>query len=400
MASTLASSLIGYTPIIDAKRHVIASRVVIAPQQPNTSVAKIYRDFAAISPTEATRIVLSVRDGIYGDDLLELSGHPDVWLELPALELERPELRAMAPQLHAKGIHLSIGGRTLTPLGVDLAQYFSMAMIDVAHDRRLNMPVVAASIPSAAAKARSIPYAQSGVSSIALMERCFATGAVAIAGWPFEDTAKHATSASTNPDFSTVTRLIQLIDKQADLSEMDELIRRDPALAFKLLRYVNSPGFGLRVEIQSFRHAVMMLGLNKLKRWLVLLLANSCKSPNLRPLMFASFRRGLFLESLVAQSQDESLRDEVFILGVFSFLDKMFKENFETLFSTLYVPEAVKAALVDADGPHALYLAIAQAVEQGPSLDLTDHLDAALLSVEQCNRAALRALQTADLPGD
>jgi c-di-GMP phosphodiesterase len=392
----LAHCLIGYSPIVDAKRNVMASRVVVAPQQANMSVAAIYGDFAAMTPEHSTPVLLSIRDGVYGADLATLVPHPHVWLELPALELERPELRALVPELVRKQLKLTIGGRTLTPLGPELASMFTMAMIDVAHDRRLKLPPGAP--PPVSSAIRSVPYAQVGVTSIALMERCFATGAVAIAGWPAEDTARHTTSASSNADFSTVTRLIQLIDKQADLVDMEEVIRRDPALAFKLLRYVNSPGFGLRVEVQSFRHAVMMLGFANLKRWLVLLLAHSCKNQNLRPLMFASFRRGLFLESLVAQGQDEALRDEMFILGVFSFLDKLFKENFATLFNTLYVPDSVRAALVDGDGPHAPYLAIAQAIEQGPSPELPDFLMNAVLSVEQCNRAAMRALQTADLP--
>jgi EAL and modified HD-GYP domain-containing signal transduction protein len=79
---------------------------------------------------------------------------------------------------------------------------------------------------------------------------------------------------------------------------------------------VNSPGFGLRVEVQSFRHALMMLGVERLKRWLMLMALTSSKDANMRPLMFASFRRGSFLENLIGDQGDRSMKDEVFILGV------------------------------------------------------------------------------------
>ena len=110
---------------------------------------------------------------------------------------------------------------------------------------------------------------------------------------------------------------------------------RDPSLAFKLLRYINSPAFGLRVEISSFRHAIMLLGYQRLKRWLALLLATASKDVNLRPVMFAAVRRGLLMEELVAGSGDEEMRSEMFICGVFSLLDRMFQESFAKLLGSI-----------------------------------------------------------------
>jgi EAL and modified HD-GYP domain-containing signal transduction protein len=55
------------------------------------------------------------------------------------------------------------------------------------------------------------------------------------------------------------------------------VLKNDPTLAFRLLRYINSPAFGLRVEVTRFRHAIMLLGYQRLKRWLALLLASASK---------------------------------------------------------------------------------------------------------------------------
>ena len=47
----------------------------------------------------------------------------------------------------------------------------------------------------------------------------------------------------------------------------------------------------------------------------------------------AHVRRGLFLEQLVG-AHDDSVRDEIFILGVFSLLDKLMTKPFDELFGT------------------------------------------------------------------
>jgi EAL and modified HD-GYP domain-containing signal transduction protein len=394
-ASTLAQSLIGYAPIVDQKRNAMASRVVVRPDAGvDTTYDRLYRELADVCPQGSPALLLSVEGLSVTEEILKVPAVPQIWVEMPAETMDEPGSQQLAGEMHRRGFRLVLGGRTKSPLPPELVPAFCLSLIHISADRRLNMPGPSAPPPGFK---RSIPYAQVGVQSIAMMERCFATGAFAVVGWPFEDTMKHATSASTNPDFSTITRLIQLIDKGEDVSNMETLIRRDPALAYRLLRYINSPAFGLRVEIQSFRHAVMMLGYARLRRWLMLLIATSCKDANMRPLMFASFRRGLFLERLIGRDQDESIRDEVFILGVFSLLDKLFKESFSTLFSTLQVPERVQEALVERRGPYVPYLGIAESIEQGPSADLPDKLLNAVMSVEQCNQAVVGALLTPDL---
>ena len=129
------------------------------------------------------------------------------------------------------------------------------------------------------------------------------------------------------------------------------MLKRDPTLAFRLLRYINSPAFGLRVEISSFRHAIMMLGYQKLKRWLALLLASASKDANMKPVMFAAVRRGLLYGRAGAlPAATSEMRSEMFICGVFSLLDRMFGQPFAELLKTIPVPEAWRQALVDGRG--------------------------------------------------
>ena len=82
-------------------------------------------------------------------------------------------------------------------------------------------------------------------------------------------------ATTIRPSQATIIQLINLVRKQADTSEIEDLLKKDPTLSFNLLRFINSSGFGLSCEVTSFRHAVMILGLKKLFRWAALLMTTS-----------------------------------------------------------------------------------------------------------------------------
>ena len=139
----------------------------------------------------------------------------------------------------------------------------------------------------------------------------------------------------------------------------------------------------------------MMLGYQRLKRWLALLLATASKDTNLKPVMFAAVRRGLFMEELVRNSGDEEMRNEMFICGVFSLLDRMFKQPFSELMRTIPVPQRVYQALVDGTGPYQPYFDLVKSVESESLFDFRDAADKLMMSVGEINRAELRALTSA-----
>jgi EAL and modified HD-GYP domain-containing signal transduction protein len=139
----------------------------------------------------------------------------------------------------------------------------------------------------------------------------------------------------------------------------------------------------------------MMLGYKRLKRWLALLLATASKDVNLKPVMFAAVRRGLLMEELVRSSGDEEMRNEMFICGVFSLLDRMFQQPFAQLLDTIPVPERVQQALAESTGPYQPYIELVQAVEGESLFDFREAADKLMMSVSEINRALLRALMSA-----
>jgi EAL and modified HD-GYP domain-containing signal transduction protein len=75
------------------------------------------------------------------------------------------------------------------------------------------------------------------------------------------------------PSRTAVLQAIRLLLRNADIMDVDNALKRDVALSVKLIRYMNSAGMGLSTRIDSLKHAIGLLGYNKLARWLTLWLS-------------------------------------------------------------------------------------------------------------------------------
>jgi EAL and modified HD-GYP domain-containing signal transduction protein len=383
----------GYSPFIDRNRAVSATRLTVFPLKTDSSpdAAQLLHAVGGVWPADGARVSLNVAGESLLQDLMQAQPAPNVMVEIPAFMACDPANTASIVSLHANGNSLLLKGRPLSELPREVLPCFKYSIIDLADDRRAD-----GSKPPPGVT-RNIPHVQAGVRTITEMEHAFARGAEAVLGWPIDDAiqAGNAKARAGQPDMQTMVQLIRQVDAEEPIEKLENTLKRDPQLAFKLMRYINSPAFGLRVEISSFRHAIMMLGYKRLKRWVALLLATASKDVNLKPVMFAAVRRGLLMEELGRESSDEEMRSEMFICGVFSLLDRMFQQPFKELLANIPVPERVFQALAEETGPFQPYVNMVRAIENESLFDFRECADALMTSVSEINRAQLRALMAA-----
>lgn len=395
-STVLGQVALGYSPMIDRSRAVIATRLTVFPLRPDLSpdVAHLLQAIAGVWPADGGRASLNVLSESLLQDLLKAAPSPNLMIEVPWFMAADPVNVEALQSLKAAGNTLLIKGRPVNELPREVLPCFTYSIVDLADDRRIHQADQAP-----AGIVRNIPHVQAGVRTIVELEGSFTRGAAAVLGWPIDDAIEHSQAstakATGQTDLNSIVELIHRVDTEEPIEKIEAVLKRDPSLAFKLMRFINSPAFGLRVEISSFRHAIMMLGYKRLKRWLALLLATAAKEVNLRPVMFAAVRRGLLMEELVRSTGDEEMRNEMFICGVFSLLDRMFKQPFSELLKTIPVPERVYQALVDGSGPYQPYFDLVKAVEGESLFDFRAAADELILSVGEINRAVLASLTSA-----
>lgn len=198
------------------------------------------------------------------------------------------------------------------------------------------------------------------------------------------------------PAQATILQLINLVRQQASTQEIEEVLKRDPTLSFNLLRFINSASFGLRTEVTSFKHAVMLLGLKKLFKWAALLLTTSQVGGIPPAVGSTAVVRGRLMELLAADTLDPDESDNAFVVGIFSLLDTLLGMPMPAALASLSLPETVTHALLYGTGPLAPYLALAKACESGDDDTFANTSLALGLSSNQVNWAHLQALAWAE----
>ena len=393
---SLSSLLIGYRPVIDRDRRIMALQVRFGScDEAPMPLSSLYRLVADDRPLQSHTLLLSAPKAEFDAALTELEPVPGLWVEVPAAVVEDPEHQQMLFLLHERGMGMVLQGTPEQPLPEELLGMFRLAMVDVDAERRGREEEEDTGLIRPRSR-RSIAVVQSGVESLAAMEQAFAGGAYAVCGWQIPELVVSG-NAVGSADYLGVLRLLSMVEKDASLREIEAVIRQEPEIAYRLLKHIDSVGFGLSVPVQNFQHAVMFMGYQGLRRWLSLMLVSVSADESRRPLMLASFRRGLILERLAGPVADTEAREEMFLLGVFSLLDRALGQPFARLLERVWVPDAVREALVEGTGPHVPLLRLVESVEQGPLCDTHDRLEACHVSLDTFNQAILATLRVVEV---
>ncbi|MBH9553550.1 EAL and HDOD domain-containing protein [Inhella gelatinilytica] len=376
----LAPLALGYAPLYDKQRQVLATRLSCIPLKPDVQVDTAGLLAVLQEALPGKPLVLNVPQEAALTELLDAALPGTVALEVPAFLAG-----GLATRLTATKGHL-LSGKVSTPLGPERAAF-------KAAEWSLDELRQGVQDPN-----KLTPWC-TGVHAATEANEAFERGAQAAFGLPVEGPYEPPPGATVKAEVSSDLQVIIILMGQVDQGEstekMEATLKRDPGLAFKLLRYMNSAAFGLPVEVTSFRHALMLLGLNRLKRWLALLLATASKDATMRPVMWAALRRGLLMEELAKTLQDSDAKDEMFICGLFSLLDHLLKTPFKKLLESIPCPERVRQALVDETGPYQPYLQLVRAIESESAFDYRDAAETLMISPAELNAAILQALNKA-----
>jgi len=130
---------------------------------------------------------------------------------------------------------------------------------------------------------------------------------------------------------STILHTLRAIEKQEDLETIEEIIRTDPALVGRILKFINSAIFYLPVEVKSLRQALALLGLSNLKKFLLLLLALELAETLQVPVK--EYRK-LISSAFIAEALAKKIgvdKDIAFLGGLFAGADLVFNTQPEKL---------------------------------------------------------------------
>lgn len=181
-----------------------------------------------------------------------------------------------------------------------------------------------------------------------------------------------------------------------DLSSITSVFERDVTLSYKLLRYANSPIFRRRAEIETIKQALVILGLEELKRFIALMFATNVNPDKPSELIKLSMARAKFCEIVYKQFTNSSESSTAFLIGLLSLIDAILDEKIDVVLENLPLAAAIKTPLLTGEGDMAKLIKLVSAIERA-DWTKSDVIIAQLsLDKEQTTQAYTDALHWAD----
>jgi EAL and modified HD-GYP domain-containing signal transduction protein len=202
---------------------------------------------------------------------------------------------------------------------------------------------------------------------------------------------------SVSPSRLGYLRLLEELGREdVSLDTVELLIKHEPALTLHLLVYINSALFGCRTHVNSIRHAALMLGVENLKRWVLLVAVLGLYEGRPPELFVTCIVRARFLEVLGERIAPVSQRFDMFLLGVLSAADALVRRPLPEALSQFAVSGDLREALLNGSGTFGQALGLLKAYERGNWPEVTARAD--VLGVAEPEIAAIyyQALQWAN----
>ena len=157
--------------------------------------------------------------------------------------------------------------------------------------------------------------------------------------------------------------LVAVTRASLNWDEVEDALKMDAALCYRLLRYLNSAAFGFRNEIRSLRHALMILGEDALIRWCRLTATLEMSKNRPSDLALAALTRARFSE-LIGRRVNPGNAD-LFLLGLLSLMDSILEIPMGVVVQDLAVENDIRAALLGGTGEFGRIYELLQAAEAG-----------------------------------
>ncbi|WP_058188415.1 EAL and HDOD domain-containing protein [Terracidiphilus gabretensis] len=155
----------------------------------------------------------------------------------------------------------------------------------------------------------------------------------------------------------------RLQEDPMDMQALGEIIKSEPALAYRMFQYVNSAACGLREEVTSITTALLVMGEDLFRRLATLAITVELNTGPSPEILRMALLRARFCETTALLCHLEPTAQ--YLLGLFSLLDAMLQIPMEEALAPLSLPASIQAALLGEKNNHRSPLTWLESHEHG-----------------------------------
>ncbi len=159
-------------------------------------------------------------------------------------------------------------------------------------------------------------------------------------------------------------RMLRAVSQpELDVREIENLVKGEASLCYRLLCYLNSAVFGFAAEIHSVRHALAILGEREVRRWIRLVAALGAGQGKSSDLVLAALVRARFCELLSSKLQSGD--SDLFLMGMLSLMDTILEIPMRQVLDNVPLDQASKSVLLGGPSPLQPFYQLMLAQESG-----------------------------------
>jgi c-di-GMP-related signal transduction protein len=227
------------------------------------------------------------------------------------------EVIEMCRQLHEAGYALALCDFALDSDAESLLRYARYVKVDMVAQARSHAAI------AEYLQASGITLVAENVENSAAFEAAYAAGYSLFQGHFFCQPKTVSAAAMPASRMAYVQLLSALNRPRLSLAEIEELIKHDVSLSYRVLRCINSAAFGLRREIRSIQEALVLLGVEPIRSWASVWCVAGLNTGGAYELVTTALVRARCCELLGEHLTDTEEGAELFLVGLCSLLDAM-----------------------------------------------------------------------------
>ena len=391
----------GRQPVLDKNKKIVAYEILyrksiesfahIDDENQATSrvIVNIFNNIGLKNLTGGKKTFINVNAELLFHEIFDFIQTENLVIEILENTPAEEKLISRIRELKKRGFHFALDDFVETEDTYKLLPYVDYVKIDLFQIEEDYLPKLVKSLKNLG----KILIAEK-VESYELFQRVFSMGFDMYQGYFFARPTV-ISHRRFDPYEITLLNLLKALNKEnISIREIENIIKSDVHITFNLLKFVNSAYFSFPSKIKTLKHAIMILGAEKLKVWVLLMLYADAKMGGVdNPLLELALMRGKIMESIsVKINGGKNFPDMAFLTGVLSLIDILLGLPKEEILSDLNIDESIKVALLEEKGILGEMIKLCEYLEGGDFVSLKNKLRNMEIDIDEFFKAEEQAV--------